>query len=252
MSDKDKDKDKQDDTAAADMSEAGTSPDPAAPGTSEAGTSPDPAAPGTSEAGTSPGSAAPGTSEAGTAPDTARDDAAATSGAGDSTAAPRPSRLPLAISSLALIVALVAVAAAAFIWLGERGTVDDTAGNDAAMADVQNALQDLNDALDSNRQQFSALGERDSELVRNVETSIERVERVERLLQQQQRAFEAVPGRLSALEASLAALQGISAGVLDTWTLAEAEYFMEIANAQLNLARNPELALAALKLADER
>lgn len=215
------DKDKQDDTAAADMSEAETERDTAARQTSEAVTAPEPVA----------------------------DDAAVSGDAADNSAAPRPSRMPLAISSLALIVALVAIAASAFMWLGERGTDDDAAGNDAAMADVQNALQDLNDALDSNRQQLSALGDRDTELESNIENSIERTER---LLQQQQRAFEAVPGRLSAVEASLAALQGISTGVRDTWTLAEAEYFMEIANAQLNLARNPELALTALELADER
>ncbi len=209
------DKDKQDDIAAADLSEAETERD----------------------------TAAPETSEAVTAPDTVADDAAVSGDAGDNTAAPRPSRMPLAISSLALIVALVAVAATAFMWLGERGR------DDAATAGVQNALQDLNDALHNNRQQLSALGNRDSELESNIENSIERTER---LLQQQQRAFEALPGRLSAVEASLAALQGISAGVRDTWTLAEAEYFMEIANAQLNLARNPELALAALELADER
>lgn len=214
-------KDKQDDTAAPDMSEAETERD----------------------------TAAPETSEAETAPDTVRDDPAARADAVDSTAAPRPSRMPLVISSLALLVALVAVAASAFIWLGERGTDDDAAGNEAVIADLQEALQDLDDALDSSRRQVSALGERDSELERNVESGIERVER---LLQEQQRAFEAVPGRLSRVEASLEALQGISTGVRDTWTLAEAEYFMEIANAQLNLARNPELALVALELADER
>lgn len=215
------DKDKQDDTAAAETSQAETAPD----------------------------TAAPETSEAKTAPDTVRADAAASGGTAENSAAPRPSRLPLAISSLALLAALIAIAASAFVWLGERGPDDDAPGNEAAITDVQEALRDLDDALSSNRQQLSALGDRDSELESNIENSIERMER---LLQQRQRALEAVPGRLSSVEASLAALQGISTGVRDTWTLAEAEYFMEIANAQLNLARNPELALAALELADER
>jgi len=191
-----------------------------------------------------------GTSQAETAPETVRDDAvrddaAATEDTAQSAPAPRPSRLPLAISGLSLLVALLAIAASAFVWLGERGPDDVAASNAAAIADLQEALQEINDAGDGNRRQLSVLGDRDREL----EDSIERVARS---LEQQERALEAVPGRLSAVEASLAALQGISTGVLDTWALAEAEYFMEIANAQLNLARNPELALTALELADER
>jgi uroporphyrin-3 C-methyltransferase len=47
-------------------------------------------------------------------------------------------------------------------------------------------------------------------------------------------------------------LQGISTGARDTWLLAEAEYYMQIANAQLQLAGNPHLAALALRFADER
>jgi uroporphyrin-3 C-methyltransferase len=57
---------------------------------------------------------------------------------------------------------------------------------------------------------------------------------------------------MSGLENSLAALQGVSAGARDTWLLAEAEYYMQIANAQLQLGNNPRLAMLALGMADER
>jgi uroporphyrin-3 C-methyltransferase len=57
---------------------------------------------------------------------------------------------------------------------------------------------------------------------------------------------------MSNLENSLAALQGASAGARDTWLLAEAEYYMQIANAQLQLGNNPQLAMLALEMADER
>jgi uroporphyrin-3 C-methyltransferase len=50
----------------------------------------------------------------------------------------------------------------------------------------------------------------------------------------------------------MTALQGISTGARDNWWLAEAEYYMQIANAQLQLAGNPRLARLALKFADER
>jgi uroporphyrin-3 C-methyltransferase len=54
------------------------------------------------------------------------------------------------------------------------------------------------------------------------------------------------------LENSVAALQGASAGARDTWLLAEAEYYMQLANAQLQLGNNPRLAMLALEMADER
>jgi uncharacterized protein HemX len=50
----------------------------------------------------------------------------------------------------------------------------------------------------------------------------------------------------------MASIQGISAGARNRWLLAEAEYYMQIANAQLQLANNPELAFLALTHADDR
>ena len=57
---------------------------------------------------------------------------------------------------------------------------------------------------------------------------------------------------MSNIENSVAAMQGASAGARDTWLLAEAEYYMQIANAQLQLGNNPQLAMLALEMADER
>jgi uncharacterized protein HemX len=64
--------------------------------------------------------------------------------------------------------------------------------------------------------------------------------------------LDSLPSRLSNLENSMASLQGISAGARNTWLVAEAEYYMQIANAQLQLAGNPQLATLALGMADER
>lgn len=66
------------------------------------------------------------------------------------------------------------------------------------------------------------------------------------------RLFDSLPSRLSNLESSMSSLQGVSAGARNTWLLAEAEYYMQIANAQLQLAGNPHLATLALGMADER
>ncbi|MDH3375288.1 MAG: uroporphyrinogen-III C-methyltransferase, partial [Gammaproteobacteria bacterium] len=64
--------------------------------------------------------------------------------------------------------------------------------------------------------------------------------------------LDSLPARMSTLERSLSALQGVSAGARETWLVAEAEYYMQIANAQLQLAGNPHLAALALGMADER
>ncbi len=54
------------------------------------------------------------------------------------------------------------------------------------------------------------------------------------------------------MEKSISNLQGISSGARDTWLSAEAEYYLQIANVQLQLAGNPGLAILALEMADER
>lgn len=64
--------------------------------------------------------------------------------------------------------------------------------------------------------------------------------------------FDSLPPRVATLEDSIAALQGVSAGARETFLLAESEYYMQIANAQLQLAGNPQLAALALGMADER
>jgi uncharacterized protein HemX len=57
---------------------------------------------------------------------------------------------------------------------------------------------------------------------------------------------------MSNVESSVASFQGVSTGARNRWLLAEAEYYMQIANAQLQLAGNPHLASLALSMADER
>ena len=54
------------------------------------------------------------------------------------------------------------------------------------------------------------------------------------------------------LERSVASLQGVSMDARNTYLVAEAEYYLQIANAQLQLAGNPYLASLALDQADDR
>lgn len=66
------------------------------------------------------------------------------------------------------------------------------------------------------------------------------------------RLLNSLPSRMSSIESTVASLAGISAGARETFLLAEGEYYLQIANAQLQLANNPHLATLALGMADER
>ena len=64
--------------------------------------------------------------------------------------------------------------------------------------------------------------------------------------------LSSLPSRMSTLESTMASLAGVSTSARNTWLLAEGEYYLQIANAQLQLANNPQLASMALSMADER
>ena len=75
---------------------------------------------------------------------------------------------------------------------------------------------------------------------------------VQRDVDEQLGVLNSLPPRMTSLENSVASLAGISTGARETFLLAEAEYYLQIANAQLQLANNPHLAALALGMADER
>jgi uroporphyrin-3 C-methyltransferase len=104
---------------------------------------------------------------------------------------------------------------------GEIGQID---GVSSSLAELRGETRDLERAIQSVRSDFA--------------------ERVDLL--------DSLPGRVRNVESGLSTLQGISVGTRNAWLVAEAEYYMQIANAQIQLANNPELAAVALELADQR
>ncbi len=180
----------------------------------------------------------------------AADAPVASEAAGDDAAAQvevtvkKPSRAPLVLAIIAFLFALGSAAGVGWLWQQQGASDQDQQAQQQArrvsqqVSEANEALQRLEASLDELRSANSQASGSIDELERSVE--------------QRLRSLEAVPGRLSNLEASLSALQGISSGLRDTWLLAEAEYYLQIANAQLQLAGNPAMARIALELADER
>ena len=157
---------------------------------------------------------------------------------------PQRKRSGNSVAWLAFLLAIISLAAAGYTswhnWQEARDTSadDNVARLDSRLTTTTQSLADLETRV-------AGLGGRDPAI--DAELSAIRQEIDERL-----RLLSSLPTRISSLESSVASLAGVSEGARDAWILAESEYYMQIANAQLQLANNPHLASLALKMADER
>ncbi len=149
------------------------------------------------------------------------------------------------VAWLALIAAILALVAFGYDFIGDRRAADYSQEDEAALAAVNLSVRALEESISSLQQNVTALTEQryfyEGKLEELTQSLADRLQQIESL-----------GGRLSTVEGGVASLHGISTGARDAWLLAEAEYYMQIANAQLQLAGNPQLASLALGLADER
>ena len=160
-------------------------------------------------------------------------------------APPAKKRETSPVSWLALFLSLVTLAAVGYMVMEDQRTRDTAASSSDSIAR-------LSGRIDESRQSLSEFDQNLANLASTDESMQSRVESLQQDIDERVRLLDSLPGRMSNLENSLAALQGVSAGARDTWLLAEAEYYMQIANAQLQLGNNPHLAMLALGMADER
>jgi len=147
-------------------------------------------------------------------------------------------------SWFALLLAAAALIGVGYLAWTDWQTAHDTRGDDE--------LQALERRIDAVRDDAAAARSSVSELEQTDADQSAAIGALRRDLDESRRAAEALPPRISALEGSVASLAGISQGARDTWLLAEAEYYLQIGNAQLQLSGNPDLAALALRMADER
>jgi uncharacterized protein HemX len=159
--------------------------------------------------------------------------------------AARPARATSPVAWLALFLSLLTLAAVGYVIVEDRRTraVEEASSQ---------SLERLAGRVDESRESLSTLDASLEDLVSSDEALKSRIAGLQDDFERQAELLESLPGRVSNLENSVAALQGASAGARDTWLLAEAEYYMQIANAQLQLGNNPQLAMLALEMADER
>lgn len=186
------------------------------------------------------------------APKTAPSATGATDAPGEAVSGDTPVRAAgrgSGIAWIALFLALVAVALLGYSLVsdwraGRSATASDTALADSVVA-LGERLDDSTNSLGATQRQFADLEAQNAAARAELEV-------LQRDLETRLGLMDSLPPRMSDLENSIAALRGVSAGARNTWLLAEAEYFMQIANSQLQLAGDPELAALALGMADER
>lgn len=160
----------------------------------------------------------------------------------DAAPAPAKSNKVAWLAALLSTMALVGVAYMAFeTWRSkdDSSTLEQLAKIDA----LERRVDQSGNAVSTLKSQLEARPDHDYSAD---------IDAVQRGVDEQLRLLDSLPARMSSIENSVASLAGISAGARETFLLAEAEYYLQIANAQLQLANNPQLAILALGMADER
>ena len=143
---------------------------------------------------------------------------------------------------LALLAAIIALVVVAYVIFDASKTVDNS--NDL---DNLASIESLNRRVD----QSDSVPESRVNQITHPDYSA-KIDAVQKNVEDQLRLLNTLPSRMSTIEDRVASLVGISAGARATFLLSEAEYYLQIANAQLQLANNPRLASLALRMADER
>ena len=165
---------------------------------------------------------------------------------------PRGVKWSSAAAWLGLIIAVTALLVSGYLALTGGDAEEASAGAQDALSALSVTLDETRSSLSDSRAAVEQLQDRLSRLAESDSSRGKTLASLEQQLADSLQRIGSLPGRVSNLESSIASLQGISSGVRDTWLIREAEYYMQIANAQLQLAGNPQLAILALRLADER
>lgn len=151
------------------------------------------------------------------------------------THSPTRSNRGTALGVLALTAALLAVAGTGFLWWQYRQFYVSLADADAATAD----------ALERVRATQRASADRLDELGTALRAN-------DQALRELEGRLDVVPGQLADMQRRIDTVQGGTFDARTSWLLAEAEYYLALANSELMLAASWETARAALRLADDR
>lgn len=154
------------------------------------------------------------------------------------TDAPRPAKTSSGTGILALLIALAAAAGTGYVWYEQQSQKIVAAKVAELGRDLDRRGRDLDRVLDG----IEDLSRIDRELDDDLSALVARIDS----------DLDGLPERLTQLETTVEKIPGISKKTREAWLRSEAEYFLRVANAQLNLAGNVGVSLRALELADDQ
>lgn len=149
------------------------------------------------------------------------------------------------IAWLALFLSLLTVAGVGYLYI-EKFRAETQADQEGS------AVTALSDRLEETTQSLAGLDSNVSDLAMAESRANSMIRSLQNDLDGRSQLFDTLPPRMTRLERSVASLQGVSLDTRNTYLVAEAEYYIQIANSQLQLAGNPYLASLALRQADDR
>jgi uroporphyrin-3 C-methyltransferase len=161
----------------------------------------------------------------------------------------RDKRTSDGVAWLALLLAIAAVIAVGYTIYEDWRTQRDlllSSGN------IEASITNLAARIDAAKRDLAEIDSELDVLALSDESADDRISELQRDVDDRLRMLNTLPARTDNLEAAITSLQGVSDGARETWLLGEAAYYMQMANAQLQLAGNPQLASLALGVADER
>lgn len=158
---------------------------------------------------------------------------------------PKKGTASASIAWLAMFLSIITIAGVGYLLLENLRKQGEADASSQTLATVQQKLDSSSQSIDALQGNISDLSNDDSRATASIDD-------LRRDIEQRAVQLDSLPPRMANLERSVAALQGGSIETRNTYLIAEAEYYMQIANAQLQLAGNPYLASLALEQADDR
>jgi len=166
--------------------------------------------------------------------------------------APRRSRRFSVTGLLALTISTAALAGVGWLYLTRNSVADIEFASPDDVAETRRDIAALGDTIAGLEERVDALAMLE-DLTATARSRLEAdLRRDIEGLQDRLSTYDSLPPRVGNLEGAVAAIRGIEAGARDTLLLAEAEYYLKIANALLTLGGDVALAKVALGMADER
>lgn len=147
------------------------------------------------------------------------------------------------ISTTLSVVALgVAATVAGYVWFGQQTGSDQDLGR--SVATLEDEVRLRTSELAAVNARLGDIGAGRQRLDDDLSQLADRVNR-------ETKTLAVLPERLDTLEQAVARFAGTGDKVRPAWLLAEAEHYLRIANAQLGLAGDVDVAQTALGLADD-